>query len=254
MPKFSLSNLWGSLCPPKNLPPQSFYRLGADCQIPGLGLLYEKYLGLTTEGCFVEVGAYDGEYVSNTCALADMGWKGFYIEPVPEYFERCRKRHAGNGAVLVRNVAIGDREDTVTLNIGGPLSTMNDKMVDNFLELDWAKTLFSTREQITVKQVTLQEFLTAQQVPVNFDLLVIDVEGYEWTVLKNFDIALWQPKMVIIELHDTNDDYLLIRQECLDIVDYFERNGYRPVFKDNTNTVFVSAEYAEGQIQDGAPT
>src|SRR5690348_3305870 len=86
---------------------KSYYRIAADCQIPDLASLFEKYLGRKRDGCFVEVGAYDGQYVSNTCGLADLGWRGFYIEPVPEYFELCKKRHAGNAGIVVSNLAVG---------------------------------------------------------------------------------------------------------------------------------------------------
>ena len=43
-----------------------FYGLSPTCQIPKLNTIYEMYFGQKNNGCFVEVGAYDGEYVSNT--------------------------------------------------------------------------------------------------------------------------------------------------------------------------------------------
>src|SRR5262245_29035772 len=53
------------------------------CQIPNLREQYES-LGLSPHtGYFVEVGAFDGESFSNTSFLADQGWSGLYVEPVP---------------------------------------------------------------------------------------------------------------------------------------------------------------------------
>ncbi len=86
---------------------------------------------------------------------------------------------------------------------------------------------------------TLGDYLESHQVEPNFELLSIDVEGFEWEVLRNFNLQKWQPQMVIIELHDQNDVYRLLWKECNDIVSYFDRNGYKVIFKDFTNTIYV---------------
>ena len=53
------------------------YTLSLTCQIPDLDKIYTKYFGEDTDRIFVEVGAFDGESVSNTSCLADAGWKGY---------------------------------------------------------------------------------------------------------------------------------------------------------------------------------
>lgn len=45
--------------------------------------------------------------------------------------------------------------------------------------------------------------------------------------------------MVIIELHDQNDDYFIIRENCHNLVRYFSENAYKVIFKDFTNTIYV---------------
>ena len=52
------------------------YNLSPTCQIPGLDKIYEEYFG-DTLGLFVEVGAFDGESVSNTSGLADANLERF---------------------------------------------------------------------------------------------------------------------------------------------------------------------------------
>lgn len=218
---------------------QDFYPLASTCQIPGLAKIYEDYFGKRADGCFIEFGAFDGEYVSNTSGLADIGWRGYYIEPVPEYFERCKSRHSKNKNITVSQYAIGAESRTVTINIGGPLSTISDSMKHLFETLDWAKNIFAEGSKIQVQQITLTDYLLNNQIYPGFELLVVDVEGQEWDVFSNFDIEKWQPQMVIIELHDQNDDYLLIREQCLKLIEYFDHHGYEPLYKDSTNTVYI---------------
>jgi len=217
---------------------QYYYKLSTTCQIPELGKIYEQYFHKRTDGCFVEIGAYDGEYASNTSGLADIGWFGYYVEPIPEYSQRCVARHIDNKNVTTSQYAIGAKLGQVDINIGGPLSTIRNEMKTNFESMDWAVDLF-VDERVKVQQMTLEEYLVKHNVKLKFELLVIDVEGYEWNVLRNFDITKWQPQMVIIELHDQNDNYLLIRDECNDIVRYFANNRYKIIYKDFSNTIYV---------------
>ena len=215
----------------------SHYSLSPTCQIKRLADLYETFLGYKTDGYFVEVGAFDGDYVSNTSGLADIGWGGLYIEPVTEYFQKCTQRHQNNAGVKVLHCAIGTEEKDIHINIGGPLSTISDTMVDKFNSLPWAQGYHQGRTE-TVRQYPLETVLRAQGVPRHFDVMSIDVEGYEWQVVENFPIQQWAPRMVIVELHDTNPEY---REEWPSnnlVSDYFRDNRYEVVYKDFSNTVY----------------
>lgn len=216
------------------------YKLSQSCQIPKLSEIYELYLGYKKEGFFIEFGAYDGEEVSNTSGLADLGWRGILIEPVSKYYLKCKERHKNN-MVKVINCAIGGENGTTTIYVGGPLSTIKNDVVNKFNSMDWSKGIHrGEKEKIEMKK--LDTILTEEYVPKNFDVLSIDVEGYEWEVLKNFDIKMWLPKIVIIELHDNNVNYDLEWEDCNRIIQYFDENGYRVVFKDFSNTVYIRDE------------
>lgn len=242
--EFNLAKkLSGSTVPPKEstgAPSDPFYCLSSTCQIPRLAWYFEQFFSYRANGCFVEVGAFDGEYVSNTSGLADLGWTGHYIEPVPQYARKCRARHARNTNVTVSDCAIGAVRGRVRLHLGGPLSTTNAAMKELFETLDWAKGSFAAGETVEIEQYNLNEFLVGEKRSPGFELLVIDVEGSEWGVLQGFDINHWQPEMVIIELHDQNHEYDLIHAQCKMIVRYFEDHGYVPVYKDATNTIYFS--------------
>jgi len=220
---------------------KSFYSISQTCQIPKLDIIFENFFGKINDGCFVEVGAYDGEYTSNTCGLADIGWKGYYIEPVPEYYKKCKKRHENND-VVVSNHAIGAENKDIEINSGGPLSTIRDDIQVLFQSLSWARSCFDNTTKIPIKMVTLEQYLNEHNVPQNFELLNIDVEGFEWEVLQNFEIQKWKPQMVIIELHDSNPDYKIIKNQCLNLVNYFQLHNYKIVFKDLSNTVYVTED------------
>jgi FkbM family methyltransferase len=216
----------------------AYYKVGEDCQIPHLDWLYEKCFGRIEDGLFVEVGAFDGEYVSNTCFLADMGWRGCYIEPVPAFHEKCRLRHATNKGVTVDRLAIGPVNGEAEITLAGPLSSIDETTTEIFRGLPWARNHVSDT-RVRVPQQTLDDYLAERQVVPGFELLVIDVEGYERDVLAGVSLEKWRPRMVIIELHDQNMQYRKIMSKSEEIVRIFDRAGYIAVYKDFTNTVYV---------------
>ena len=220
-----------------NLP---FYTPSKTCQIQNLSTIYEKVFGRISTGTFVEVGGYDGESFSNTSCLADVGWSGLYVEPVPAFAQQCSLRHKNNN-VLVAQRAIAQEPGKITLHVGGTLTTTKKGHVEAYNEIDWAKG-HHHGQQIEVRCDRLDTIMTKAQTPKNFELLVVDVEGSEPEVFESFSLEEWKPKMLIVELEDEHHSFqtyehivepiVKLRKKILDA-------GYNEYYKDEINTVFV---------------
>jgi len=192
-------------------------------------MLYKHFIGDKDNGVFIDVGAFDGEQYSNTCRLADKGWRGIMIEPVSGSYDKCVKRHKDND-VEVMNCALGNRRGKGVINVHGVISTISEEAKDRFKTLGWWRG--DKTQEIEIE--TLNAIFDKEG---DVDVLDIDVEGYEWEILRGFDIALYKPKMVIIELHDNNLNY--DEGDSMKIVRYFDDHGYRVVWKDLTNTIYI---------------
>lgn len=220
--------------------PSGYYAdVSPTCQIPHLSFLYERYLGSRSDGRFVEVGAYDGYSFSNTSCLATAGWHGVYVEPVEEFATRCRDRYADNPRIEVVHAAIGATEGPLVVNVAGSLSTANPELLTEYERTWWARASTAERSTVTVPQLTLDRLLESRSTPPGFDLLVVDVEGFEQQVFAGFDLDAWRPTMMIVELADAHPDLVTTRSDdarlLLSIVD----RGYVVAYKDSINTVFV---------------
>lgn len=213
--------------------------MSSTCQIKVLADLLERYLGKISKGYFVEFGAYDGEYASNTSGLADMGWNGLYIEPVKEYYQMAKARHNGNASVEVVNLAIGDKKEYVEIAVGGPLSTISKETLKAFKTFEWAVGWLTNRRE-KIEQDLLHNVLLKHDVPENFEILSVDIEGYEYEALKNFNLKEWMPKIIIIELHDNNINYPHEWETSDEIHRFISDAGYKIIFKDTSNTVYYS--------------
>ena len=216
-----------------------YYEQQESCQIESLSYLFELFFGLNESGTFVEVGANDGKTCSNTWGLAVRNWRGYYIEPINEYAEKCRDNHRLNTKVSVHEVAIDDEDEKeVFFSIAGLLTTANSKVASRYETLDWARTSL-TAEKRAVRTKRLDTFLTEQGIGAAFELLVIDVEGLEKAVLEGFDIDKWRPKMIIIELTDTHPDLAQSSFGDRLISLEIQKSGYCIVYKDSINTVYL---------------
>lgn len=228
-------------------------RPSRSCQIPGLQRIINDRFTPDRPGVFVEVGAYDGERFSNTSWLADNGWRGIYIEPSPQFAQWCRLRHLLND-VTVLNVAAGRESTEATLMQVGSLSTISAETFDEYARISWAKKQVDKELQRHVTRISmLDHILESSGVAVGFDVLVVDVEGYEESVFEGFDVQRWKPVIMIVELCDAHPDFsdnARLAASARRVRDKILAAGYREVYCDKINTVFeIVAESAD--VHDG---
>ena len=210
-------------------------------QIGNLNKIYSEFFKGKRDGIFVEVGAHDGVSHSNTHCLVEYDWLGYYIEPVEVIYESCCNNHKDNKYIKVFNYAIGCHEGEIDIFCRGPLSTtsleaMNITIANNF---------YPPKGKVRVQKCQskrLETFLKEQDIQPGFDLLVVDTEGTEADVFNSFDLSCYLPKMIIAELEDNHGKYkgaLEKIQEIKTLRTQIINTGYREVYKDSINTVYV---------------
>jgi FkbM family methyltransferase len=217
----------------------AYYSQQDSCQIRHLWYLYKFFIGEKSDGFFVEVGANDGVSVSNTWGLARRGWVGLMVEPVPQVAQTCRVNHKDHQQIRVIECAVGASDGTsITMNVAGVLTTANDAVLQEYGSLDWASG-FITGTQMTVPVRTLDSILVECHAPAGFDVLVVDVEGFEADVFAGFSLSRWQPQVIVVELADTHPDLHVTAASDAQLGVSIQDAGYRVCFKDTINTVYV---------------
>jgi FkbM family methyltransferase len=152
------------------------------------------YLPKGSHGFYIEAGANDGLFQSNTLQLEQRGWHGILVEPSPAAFSsliknRCSTKNDFFNCALVAEEATkavaGDFD-------GHPMSSVGSKrMARNSSITVPARTLQSVIEQVDPRQI---------------DFVSLDVEGFEFEVVKGIDLSRNPPKFFLIEIytHDFN--------------------------------------------------
>ena len=115
--------------------------------------------------------------------------------------------------------------------------------MDRYKEIDWAQHISFNEEKCD--QMRLDTLMEKLEVPTNFDLLVVDVEGKESEVFETFDLNYWKPKMIIVELEDEHPSfqkYPNFVENIKKLRDTIKRKyNYIEIYKNQWNTVFVQS-------------
>ena len=224
------------------------YIIPSDCQISEINRLYKQIFGYKTNGIFFEIGGFDGECASLTCFLADLGWKGFYIEPVSEYAFHCLRRHRHNDVEVI-NVAVGPSGQTIAnISIAEALSSMAPQHIEAFKKQTWGKNMH--QGNIRTVQVVTPNFLLSHWKLKKIDLMVIDTEGYEWPIISSMDFNKWRPTALIVELRDQSPSFgKQIQEESMNVIKKLRDNNYIIFWRDNCNVIFVDQLYRKELIK-----
>jgi FkbM family methyltransferase len=177
----------------------------------------EKYLDFDG-GYFVELGANDGRFQSNTLYYEQFRrWRGVLIEPSPDLCRRCHENRSSRSYVVnAACVAFGYAEQAVEMIYSNAMSVSLNLETDigdpaahaelgrQFLGPD--ETVFNFRAPAR----TLNSILLEANAPARIDFLSLDVEGAEIEVLKGVDHDAFRFRYMLIECRDIArlSDYL----------------------------------------------
>ena len=172
---------------------------------------WEYVLSLTGDkrnGVFIDVGAYDGDRVSNTIYFEDiLGWSGVCIEPNPNAFESLTK----NRNCICINAGVTDVEDTLPFckvsghaeMLSGFMNYVSKEHIDRInLEISRHGGEITI---IDVKTIRLRDVIRDNNL-YHIDYLSIDTEGNELNVLKSIDFNSCRIQFISAENNDRTPD------------------------------------------------
>jgi FkbM family methyltransferase len=147
-------------------------------------------------GCFVEFGACDGAFLSNSLLLERaFGWRGVVAEPNPVY----HKALAANRHCVVDQRCVWSRSgETVKFRaVKEPeYSAMADVDPDDHHERSGRRDRF---DLVEVETVSLADLLIEAKLPKRIDYLSLDTEGSEYEILEAFDFDAFDVRLITVE-------------------------------------------------------
>lgn len=185
-------------------------------------------LNYKTNGFFIELGGGDGKYLSNTYLLEHKyGWNGILIEPSRKFHEISKHRNCMAVQSCVSDTvgkAVFVEGMTDSWN-GGRHHSYLSSLKSNFDEL-----LFINNTPVKIPPIEgverevsttlLENILDDCKAPAIIDYLSLDIEGNEYSVLKNFPYDRYKFRVITVEHNMLEPNRSNIRR-------VLERNGYK---------------------------
>ena len=170
----------------------------------------KKYLD-KERGYFIEVGAHDGIFQSNTLNLEkELGWTGLLIEPSLEAYLSCINNRPKSKCINValtsfknykkKKFVYGDFNNSPMSSVAGSRSGFS--LIQNFK--DYLNKLY-LNQLIPVSVIPLQLILDNLSI-TKVDFFSLDVEGYELEVLSGIDFNKCRPNYILIEVRNVQKE------------------------------------------------
>ncbi len=146
------------------------------------------------KGFFVDVGAHDPIRFSNTYSLHKRGWQGINIDPLPTCIERFKTMRPND---INLNIGVSDKEGSLEyFDFEEPAyNTINPLRAKYVLENSYTKL----KGKCIIKIDTLKNILDKYINGRTIDLLTIDVETMELSVLQSNDWVKYRPRFIVME-------------------------------------------------------
>jgi len=186
---------------------------------------------------FVDIGAHDGVTGSNTLYFALRGAQGICFEPVSETYIKLRWLYALNPRVRAVRCGISDQSRKATIIAADFVSYLPETE-------DATHTAISTiREssQETVMLLRFEDAIEGLELPSTVDLLSIDVEGHELSVLKSIDFTKRTFRAVVVETHliDNEGRFKWRHRDLAEIEGLLSMHNYQAVCRTWVNTIYL---------------
>jgi FkbM family methyltransferase len=174
-----------------------------------------EYISLR-KGVFVEAGGNDGLAQSNTAYFERYrGWRGILIEPIPDLAAACRRNRPRARVEQCALVPFDYSAPTVEMTYCNLMSLVRGargSAQEDTAHLDRGRQYLKPDEEVYTVSVparTLTNVLESCNI-TRFDLLSLDVEGFEGEVLRGLDFGRYCPTFILVEANNPNQVHAIL--------------------------------------------
>ena len=184
---------------------------------------------------YIDIGAHDPFFLSNTALFYENGCRGINIEANPQLSENFKTYRPED---INLNIGIGNQKGQLDFYLmqDNTLSTFSKKEVDfmiaNGKELSEIKS---------VKLTTITNVLDEYFNGLFPDFLSLDVEGLDFEILQTIDFGKSYPKVICVEAAEYSPIGAGARRN--ELIDLLISKGYYEYANTNLNAIMVKNEF-----------
>jgi FkbM family methyltransferase len=196
------------------------------------------YFGENYVGTFFDVGAFHPITISNSYHFEKNDWTCYLFEANPNNIALLKEMRKN-----VFHYAISDEDkDSIEFNVvtlrGDWTASYSAITISEEYERIFGRVDPSCITKVNVPLRTLNTIIK-NEIPdlSRIDIMSIDIEGGEYNCLKGLDIEKYKPKVIVIEIADSQDKT---------ISNYLKTFGYRLDKKVSYNEYYLADDFIPG--------
>lgn len=183
------------------------------------------------KGYLLEVGANDGQTLSNSFGLINIGWSAVLVEPSVTCLEKLNVLYRTNTKVKIAPYALGLTDGEVDYWESSSLLTAADhSLVSTIVPKEkerWSGIDISFEKKIA-DCLTWDSFY--KKYPNKYDLISIDIEGVDFDLLTQMDLNKIGCKLICVE---TNG------KDTQKYADYISQFGHKVIHTNAENLIMA---------------
>lgn len=199
---------------------------------------------------YLDIGANDPVSLNNTFRLYQRGGSGVCVEPNPILCDKIRRKRKRD-ICLNAGVAFDEKREADFYVFSQKFSGLNtfSKEEADFWEQEGNEEIGKHKVEKVVKMPLLNiNELMAHYFRPHPNLVSIDVEGFDFQILKGIDFNRFKPEVFCIETLGFAEDNREIKKK--DIIRFFLDRGYFVYADTYINTIFCRKESYNILIHD----
>ena len=184
---------------------------------------------------YLDIGANDPFFISNTALFYEKGSRGINIEANPQL---AAKFAIARPQDINLNIGISDKEEELDFYI------MQDDTLSTFSKTESDFMISKGKQLKKIKQIPLITIATVldkyfkNKFP---DFMSIDVEGMDFQILKSIDFTTSAPKVICLEAADYSPVGAGMRRH--EMIDFLVSKGYYEYANTNLNAIMVQSKF-----------
>ena len=178
---------------------------------------------------YLDLGAHDPIWLSNTYLIYRLGCRGVCVEPNPRACQAIKRIRPRDACVQVGVGVSADKAATFYVMDPPTLSSFSK----DFIDANISNPNYQLKEVISTPLLTPSEIIDSY-CPAAPNLVSLDVEGHDEAIIKAWDFTRYRPEVFCIETVSHHD-----RAKVPTITPLLEKAGYTAFADTYINTIYV---------------
>lgn len=185
---------------------------------------------------YIDIGANDPFFISNTALFYKKGSRGINIEANPNLIDKFNKYRPED---INLNIGVGSKNEKLDFYIMDEptLSSFSKEECDNYVSTG----KYNLIETKLISLVTIKEIIDKYCNGIFPDFMSLDAEGMDYEILKSIDFSGSVPKVICVEAAEYSP--IGAGDKRIELIDFLVEKGYYEYANTNLNAIMVKRDF-----------